>query len=193
MKVIVITGGIGSGKSVVSHILAKLGYEAYDCDSRAKMLMNTSECIKDEIVDSFGKESFGADGRLNTAYIAKIVFADKDALNRLNGIVHPRVRQDISDQIKAYKGDKKLFFVETAILEESGLGDLTDMVWNVTAPESVRIERVKKRNNMEDAAVRARISSQKVRSVATDMTIINDNTTAVLPQIMSLLQQAESM
>lgn len=193
MKVIVITGGIGSGKSVVSHILVKLGYEVYDCDSRAKMLMNTSECIKDEIVDSFGEESFGADGRLNTAYIAKIVFADKDALNRLNGIVHPRVRQDISDQIKAYKGDKKLFFVETAILEESGLGDLTDMVWNVTAPESVRIERVKKRNNMEEAAVRARILSQKVRSVATDMTIINDNTTAVLPQIMSLLQQAESM
>lgn len=193
MKVIAITGGIGSGKSVVSHILAKLGYEVYDCDSRAKMLMNTSKRIKDEIVDSFGEESFGADGRLNTAYISKIVFADKDALNRLNGIVHPRVRQDISDQIKAYKGDKKLFFVETAILEESGLGDLTDMVWNVTAPESVRIERVKKRNNMEEAAVRARISSQKARSVATDMTIINDNTTAVLPQIMSLLQQAESM
>lgn len=184
MKIIAIAGGIGSGKSVVSQILRKLGYSVYDCDSEAKSLMNRSCEIKRDLQTAFG-DIVGADGNINSKKLAGIVFADKSALNRLNGIVHPRVKTDILEWCRSKNADK--VFVETAILEESGLGDIVDEVWQVYAPIDVRIARVMKRNNMTEEEVRSRIESQKAPSDAVDGAIVNDGVMAVLPQIMARL------
>ena len=139
MKLIAITGGIGSGKSVVSTILRKLGYAVYDCDSRAKLLMATSADIKQELSEAFGADVISTDGTICAPRLAAKVFGDNEALMRLNGIVHPRVKQDIlrwAEGIASSNGDccECRVFVETAILHESGLDAIVDEEWQVTAP-----------------------------------------------------------
>jgi len=188
-KVIAIIGGIGSGKSVVSTILRTIGYGVYDCDSRAKVVMDNSREIKEALVAAFGVDAVDPDGVINRPYIAKIVFSDKEALQKLNGIVHPAVEADLRRWIS--NDTQRIVFVETAILRESGLDCLVDGVWHVTAPEEVRIERVMKRNNLPREAVEARIRSQKTEEGSSGLPkvkIINDDRHSVLPQVMRLLE-----
>lgn len=198
MRLIAITGGIGSGKSVVSTILSKLGYAVYDCDSRAKHLMATSDEIRRELVAEFGAEVVREDGSIDSQRLAKRVFGNSEALQRLNGIVHPRVKQDIlrwareHDEANAGDGSRcrphsGAAFVETAILRESNLHTIVDEEWQVTAPEEVRVARVMKRNGLTETEVRARIASQSSYKVAHP--IVNDGVTALLPQIMSRLAE----
>ena len=189
MRIIAITGGIGSGKSVVSSILRKLGYAVYDCDSRAKQLMATSADIKQELSEAFGADVVSTDGTICAPRLAAKVFGDKEALLRLNGIVHPRVKHDIlrwAEAVASTHGDCRVF-VETAILHESGLDAIVDEEWQVTAPEEVRVARVMKRNGISDADVRRRIASQSSYTAGT--VIVNDGVTAILPQIMKLIGQ----
>ena len=94
MKRIGITGGIGSGKSVVCRFLHMSGYSVYDSDRQAKMLMDTSPQIKAGLVAEFGSEMYDAGGHLDRARLAGRVFADEAALKRLNAIVHPAVKAD---------------------------------------------------------------------------------------------------
>ena len=94
-RIIAIAGGIGSGKSVVSAILRLIGYVVYDCDSEAKLLMNTSVAIKNDLITAFGSDSITKEGYINTKYISSIVFKDKSVLTKINSIVHPRVKEDI--------------------------------------------------------------------------------------------------
>lgn len=186
MRIIAITGGIGSGKSVVSTVLRKLGYAVYDCDSRAKCLMAESEEIHRELQETFGTGVVGADGTINSQELARRVFGDAEALARLNGIVHPRVRRDVMRWAEAH-AERGVAFVETAILHESRMDEMVDEEWQVTAPLSVRVERVMKRNGMSEADVLARIGSQS--SYTTDAPIVNDGYEALLPQIMQRLGQ----
>ena len=188
-KVIAITGGIGSGKSVVSTILRTIGYGVYDCDSRAKAVMDNSREIKEALVAAFGADAVDAGGVINRPHIAQVVFSDKEALQKLNGIVHPAVEADLQRWIS--NDPQRVAFVETAILRESGLNRLVDGIWHVTAPKEVRIERVMKRNNLPREAVEARILSQKAEEGSCGMPevkIINDDRHAVLPQVMRLLE-----
>lgn len=182
MRIIAITGGIGSGKSVVSTILRKLGYSVYDCDSRAKRLMAKSDEIKSELREAFGADVVCSDGSINSRQLAQRVFGDKAALQRLNGIVHPRVKADILQW--AESGDN-VVFIETAILHESGLDAIIDEEWNVTAPIEVRVKRVMLRNGLTRDEVLARIGSQSCYT--TDAPIVNDGIAPVLPQIMRRL------
>src|SRR4051812_48778221 len=89
-----ITGGIGSGKSLVSKIFHVLGVPIYDADSRAKNLMTTDGILVSQIEKEFGVLSYNSDGALNSAHISKLVFNNPDRLNVLNGLVHPRVAED---------------------------------------------------------------------------------------------------
>lgn len=192
MRIIAITGGIGSGKSVVSTILRKLGYAVYDCDSRAKLLIATSADIKRELAEAFGADVVAADGTICAPRLAAKVFGDNEALMRLNGIVHPRVKQDIlrwAEGIASSNVDccECRVFVETAILHESGLDTIVDEEWQVTAPEDVRVARVMKRNGISEADVRRRIASQS--NYTAGIVIVNDGVTAILPQIMMLMGQ----
>lgn len=115
-----ITGGIGSGKSTIAQELIRRGYMVYDCDREAKRIIAEDKDIKQAIVDLLGAEAF-ADGRYNTAYVAKRVFAEPELLRKLNAIVHPAVGKDILA--------KQPDFVESAILYESGLDTLCKKWW----------------------------------------------------------------
>ena len=184
MKVIALTGGIGSGKSVVSSILRIMGYAVYDCDSQAKKVMDSSEKIKRGLLDAFGYDCVDKDGLINRKYLGKVVFDNPKALSTLNGIVHPEVRKDLQEwtRIKKEEGNSYVF-VETAILKESNLKDMIDLEWNVYAPIGLRIQRVMKRNNLSEVDVRARIKSQSSTDGMIEFLIINDGVTAILPQI----------
>jgi dephospho-CoA kinase len=167
-----------------------MGYLVYDCDSRAKSLMNSSESIKQRISTEIDKGII-VNGEINRQLLASIVFADADKLFILNNIVHHAVAEDLAKWVAKHGGDDKPIFVETAILYTSGLDKLVDAVWRVTAPMELRIDRVIKRNGIAREQVISRMNSQKCEEIdGEDMnvsTILNDDTTPILPRINSLL------
>lgn len=190
MKLIAITGGIGSGKSVVSRMLQVMGYEVYDCDSRAKRLMNEDALVRDQIVSAFGTESYRADGSLNKSYLGSVAFTDEQSLSRLNAIVHPATARDIvqwAEQQAASGADAA--FVETALLRTARLDRLVDQVWHVTAPALVRIDRVRVRSGLTAQQVRDRMAAQSLEEALApgECAIVNDDKSAVMPQVADLL------
>lgn len=157
MKVIGITGGIGSGKSTISNMLREAGYPVFDCDFQAKQLYNSDFDLILDMKKMFG-ENIYKDGLLDKKMLAEMVFSNKSTLEKLNSIVHPKVREYMDFQIKESKSD--LFFVESAILYESGLSKSVDKVLAVTAPSELRIERTMKRDNVTREQVEARMKFQ---------------------------------
>ena len=123
-ELIAITGGIGCGKSIVSLILKEIGYEVYDCDCKAKYLMDNSPTIKDCLKSTFGNDII-IDGTINRVKLANIVFNNKEKLVKLNNIVHSSVKEDLISW-KLENSHNKLLFVETAILYQSGLDKVVD-------------------------------------------------------------------
>ena len=185
-ELIAITGGIGCGKSIVSLILKEIGYEVYDCDCKAKYLMDNSPTIKDCLKSTFGNDII-IDGTINRVKLANIVFNNKEKLVKLNNIVHSSVKEDLISW-KLENSHNKLLFVETAILYQSGLDSIVDEVWEVNAPLEIRIERVMKRNNISRQDVLSRIESQKCEILTpADYIITNDDKVAILPQLVTIL------
>lgn len=185
-KLVAITGGIGCGKSIVSQILREFGYLVYDCDYNAKYLMDNSPKIKNLLKSTFGNDIIIGEA-INRTKLANIVFNNKEKLIKLNQIVHSSVKDNLI-LWKSQNSHKKLLFVETAILYQSGLDSVVDEIWEVIAPLEIRIERVIKRNNISRQEVLSRIESQK-HDILThaDYTITNDNIVAILPQLTSIL------
>ncbi|WP_289288368.1 dephospho-CoA kinase [uncultured Muribaculum sp.] len=187
-RLIAITGGIGSGKSVISDILRAMGHKVYDCDTRAKALMDTDESIKDDLINLISIDAVRSDRTIDRKLLSEIVFNDPDALSRLNSIVHKAVRADLR-RWRDTSSDKTVW-VETAILYASRLDREVDEVWEVTAPTELRVQRVMKRNSMSREQVLARISSQSTTAAQLHpltKSIVNDGVEPVLPQILSLL------
>jgi len=188
-RLIAITGGIGSGKSVVSRILRILGYPVYDCDSRAKALMDADCEIKRRLIEEID-ESAVADGIIDRRRIAAIVFEDAEKLSVLNAIVHGAVKDDIAQWVG--EQDSDFTFVETAILYESGLNTMVDAEWRVESPIELRIDRTMRRNNLSREQVESRIAAQSIEAPADApplrmFTILNDEKNALLPQIEELI------
>lgn len=187
-RLVAISGGIGCGKSVVSVILGRLGYPVYDCDTRAKRLMDSSPEILDRLASEI-HESVVIGGRIDRRRLSELVFSDADKLAKLNAIVHSEVRDDLNCWVKSHDKYGTLF-VETAILYQSGLDKMVDEVWEVVAPKELRVKRVMSRNNCTAEDVESRIASQTIsiesphRSVHE---IVNDGFTPLLPQIEALL------
>ena len=187
-RLIAITGGIGSGKSVISDILRAMGHKVYDCDTRAKALMDTDESIKDDLINLISIDAVRSDRTIDRKLLSEIVFNDPDALSRINSIVHKAVRADLR-RWRDTSSDKTVW-VETAILYASRLDREVDEVWEVTAPTELRVQRVMKRNSMSREQVLARISSQSTTAAQLHpltKSIVNDGVEPVLPQILSLL------
>ena len=157
MKVVGLTGGIGSGKSTIARLFAALGIAVYDSDTEAKKLINTSAEIKKRIVEVFGAEAY-AEGVYNRAYMADIVFRNPDKLAVLNSIVHP-VLADYFNQWVALQTSPYVI-KEAAILFESGSYKNCDFIITVTAPEALRISRCMSRDGSTEAQVRARMAQQ---------------------------------
>lgn len=191
MKLVAITGGIGSGKSIVATMLQVMGHKVYDCDSRARALMTESDEVRHKLVEAFGKETFLDNGSLNRQHLSAVAFGNDEALARLNAIVHPATADDMLQwaRQRASLGDR-VAFVETALLRTARLDRLVDQVWHVTAPASVRIPRVMARSGLTAAQVQERIDAQRDEERIADgeQAIVNDDKTAVLPQVIRLLE-----
>ena len=195
MKLIAITGGIGSGKSVVAHMVQVMGFHVYDCDSRAKSLMTGDDEVMRQLADAFGNDVFMEDGSLNRQHLSAVAFADKQALAQLNAIVHPATARDLRRWAEEQERQgAATAFVETALLRTSGLDRVVDEVWHVTAPDTVRIERVMARNGLTASQVQERIQAQRNEEqiAPSEQVIINDNISALLPQVTRLLSTINS-
>ena len=191
-----ITGGIGSGKSVIAQQLRQMGYEVYDTDSQAKRLIVEDSKIRKQITALFGEEVY-KDGVYQTALVAQKVFADKSLLAQLNAIVHPAVRQDIlmkskSLRVQEFRSSSEslnsssaasapLLFIECAILYTAHLDELCDKVVVVTAPEDVRLARTIARDHSDIDKVRARMRAQNIEEDLNraDIIINNDGNTPI--------------
>lgn len=181
-----ITGGIGSGKTIVCEIFNTLHVPVYLADDRAKFLTETDTEIQNSIIREFGEESF-INSTYNRQYIASVVFYEKEKLQALNRIIHPKVEKDFSDW---YKKQKSSYVVhEAAILFESGVYKQMDYTLFVDAPVNYRIERVVKRDGIPGEQVKLRLKNQwpadKIRNMA-DWTVINDGKTLILPRILEI-------
>lgn len=183
MRIVAITGGIGSGKSVVSRLLRNMGFAVYDCDSRAKAIMASVPVVRQQLIAQFGEQLF-VGNQFNPKTLASQVFSDSSLLQKLNSIVHPAVREDLVAWARTQKGE--VCFVETAILHGSGLDKVVNATWCVTAPEQVRVERVARRSGLTEAQISGRIKAQQAEETTTrcDLLIVNDGISPVLPQVM---------
>ena len=189
MQVVGITGGIGSGKSVVSRFLRAMGYAVYDSDAEAKRIMDGDEALKKQLSEIFGADIY-AGGRLDRRALAGKVFSDASALARLNAAVHPAVRSDFRRWAEAH-GDAPIVFMESAILAESGFTDMVDAVWLVEAPEEIRVARVVQRDSCSSQEARQRIRAQwsdEIKERYASVVLHNDDKTPLIPQILGALQ-----
>ncbi|MBR1877476.1 MAG: dephospho-CoA kinase [Paludibacteraceae bacterium] len=190
MRIIGLTGGIGSGKSTIARELVRRGYPVYDCDREAKRVITDNPDIRDAIIALLGEKAF--DGNTyNTAYVSRRVFADSGLLKQLNAIVHPAVIHDLKALSESDNRHSAILFVESAILHEAGVDRLCEAVIVVEAPEKLRIERTIARdyngaNTAENRnKVCARIQSQyaKMQDIKQEgkptAVILNDGTLSI--------------
>lgn len=190
--IIGITGGIGSGKSVISQELRHMGYEVYDTDSEAKRLIVENVQIRRNIEDLLGKEVY-KDNVYQTQIVASKVFANKSLLVQLNAIVHPAVREDILSRTQDFiNNTTSLYFIECAILYTAHLDDICDKVVAITAPEAIRLERTIARDSSDKDEVRARMRMQDVEHdiQRADIIINNDGSTPISTLCKELLELA---
>lgn len=189
MRVVGITGGIGSGKSFLSHLLTTgYGIPVYDCDSEAKRLNEESAEIRQGLSQLVGQEVYDAEGHLQKAVLAQYLFQSEDHQRQVNGIIHPVVRRDFLAWCQEQVCD--IVGIESAILLESGFADMADILIHVTAPLALRIERAMKRDGSSAEQVEQRIRLQlddDLRAARCHCQIINDGRD-LTPQIEQALQ-----
>lgn len=157
-----ITGGIGSGKSTVAEWILEKGYPVLSSDGIAKELMTSNAEIKEQLITSFGEEIYLEDGGLNKTMLSDLIFDPYQSnVKKINQIVHPFVIENIINQLEelAEKG-KKLLFVESALMFESGMAEGYDYIITVFANEEKVIERVNKRSKLSEEKIRAIMKSQ---------------------------------
>jgi dephospho-CoA kinase len=187
-----ITGGIGSGKSLVCKIFRCLGVPTYDADSRAKYIMTTDTILIEQIKKEFGNLSYNPEGVLNRKYLAEKVFNDPEQLSRLNNLVHPRVGADYNNWAATQSGANYII-KEAALLFESGSAISLDKIISVYAPETIRIHRVLKRDtNRSERVVKEVIQNQmneEEKRDKADYVIFNDDVQLVIPQVLQLHRQ----
>lgn len=182
-----VTGGIGSGKSVICRVFEILGAPVFNADLEAKILMESDPEVKEKIQSLFGRNIYTS-GKPDRKRMASLVFGDKDLLAGLNGIVHPAVGDLFRKWVKSREGASYII-KEAAILFESGVYRELDHVVLVTAPSDLRIRRVMERDGVDRESVELRMANQwpdeKKRKLA-DTILVNDGNNPVLPNLLEL-------
>lgn len=180
-----LTGGIGSGKTTVANIWKGMGARVMYADNLAKEIMGTNHSVKQQLIQTFGTETFMPDGKLNKPYLIKEAF-QKNRVEELNAIVHPVIHREIKSLIESTKSDEvKLFAYEAAILLNDGRPDYLDVVVLVAGKQRTRLKRVAKRDNVSDEDVIERMAKQPDFDTLThlaDYTIENNGTLKELEQ-----------
>jgi dephospho-CoA kinase len=161
MKVIGLTGSIGSGKSTVAGFLGDMGATVINLDKTGHEVLRKGTAAYRQVVKAFGEDILTADGGIDRARLGKIVFSDPEALKRLNNIVHPAIDAVVEDKVKENKRKSvKVLVLEAAAMLESKRQWQADEIWVTVAPEDAVVRRTKDRPDYSESIVRARISSQ---------------------------------
>lgn len=184
-----ITGGIGSGKSIVAKVFNSLGIPVYNADTAAKRLMQEDPQLVAAIKAAFGAGAY-EDGRLNRAYLADKVFRDPAQLELLNQLVHPVTIKDAANWMQQQQAPYAL--KEAALIFESGSQSELDFVIGVYAPKHLRIHRVMQRDGVTREAVIKRMDNQIEESLKMrlcDAVITNDDQQLVVPQVLALHEE----
>jgi len=161
MVVIGVTGNIGSGKSTVCQILARLGARVVDADRLGHEAYKPHSQIWRELVEVFGRDIVKPDEEIDRQKLGQIVFSDRNALAQLNQIVHPRAYRLAKERIAACRRrGVEVVAVEATLLIEAGWRDLVDRVWLVVAPQAAIVQRVKEQQGLGQSQILARLKSQ---------------------------------
>lgn len=188
MLQVAITGGIGSGKSMVCKIIECLGFPVYYADERGRYISQNDPLVLQGIKDHFGPSVFN-NGVLDRAALGGIVFKDKAKLEILNKLIHPAVRQDYKAWLE--ENPSPIVFSEIAILFEIGRYRDFDKTVLVTAPEQLRIDRVIQRNGWTENEIRSRMANQwqdEQKAELAYYVIQNDGSEALIPQVDKLIK-----
>lgn len=192
MMKIGITGGIGSGKSTVCRVFENLGIPVFYADTVAKDIMVTDAVLIAGIKNAFGDDSYDAAGRLNNKHIAGIVFNNSADLAVLNGLVHPAVFRAFDQWLTTVPRHVPYILKEAALLFESGSYLSCDKTVLVTAPVSMRLQRVMERDGVTEEQVLARMNkqmSEERKLKMADFLISNDESQSLILQVMELHNQ----
>ncbi len=186
MIIVGLTGGIGSGKTIVCKVFEKLNIPIYSADIEAKKLMNSNFEIKSKLISEFGKNVY-RNNSLNKKFLANIIFNNKKKLHFVNSVVHPIVKKHIKNWVSMQTSNYVI--IENAILFESGFDKIANKIITVTAPEELKIQRVIKRDDSTYEEVKSRINNQmpdEYKIKKSDFVIKNDNEQLILPQILKI-------
>jgi len=185
-RVIGLTGGIGSGKSVVARYLAELGAAVIDADRVGHDVFHRGTEAWQDVVATFGRQILNPDGEIDRGRLGEMVFADSSALAKLNRIMHPRMREVIKAQIEEYRGQGVgVVVLEAAVLLEAGWDSLVDEVWVMVAPEGIAIRRAGEQHGLSEEQVTVRLRSQlaaEERIKYADVVIHNDGSLGELKE-----------
>lgn len=181
-----LTGGIGSGKTTAAQIFKSLGVPLFLADEESKKLIDSDAKLQASLVDLMGSELL-TDGKINRPYMASLIFSDAQLLQKVNALIHPAV----GDAFKAWYHRQNFSYVirEAAILYESASHQDCDAVIVVSAPEALRLERVKARSGESEEQIRKRMSKQwpaEKKEALADYIIRNDGHEMLIPQVLKI-------
>lgn len=192
MKKIGITGGIGSGKSIVAKVLEAMNYPVYYSDDRSKIIVDTDPEIRSELIKLIGTEVY-QDDKLNRPFLAKLLFSDDEIRHKVNKIIHPVVREDFENWM--LQQESNLIFNEAAIFFETGGHKTMDFNILVIAPFEIKIHRIMKRDNISREEVLERMSKQwsdEKKIPLADFVLVNDDVTPLLMQIETVIEKLKN-
>lgn len=184
-----ITGGIGSGKSVVCNILRLYNIAVFDADREAKILNNSSNIIRKKLINHFGKDLY-TENKLNRKKFAELIFNNEDNLKIANSIIHPEVANSFIKWSQQHSSSN-IVAIESAILIEAGFKKHIDILITVYTPEELRVKRVVNRDNMRVENIKARINNQmseEEKIKFSDYTILNDNSHSLILQVSEIIK-----
>ena len=187
-KIIGLTGGIGSGKTMVANYIKSLGFPVYIADDEARAIMETDEVVK-AISNEFGDEIV-ENNKVNREKLSKLVFDNPDKLQKLNGIIHPLVKKHFDTWLKNYT-DLQFVFKEAAILFETGGDKYCNAIITVTSPIETRIQRIIERDKTDKESVLKRIQNQwsdEQRIAKSDYVITNIGIETTKKQVDDILK-----
>ncbi len=191
-----ITGGIGSGKSVVSMIFRLMDVPVYDCDFHSKYLTEHNNIIRSQLIDLLGNGVYFPNGRLNKSLLASYVFSDSKHTAQINQIIHPIVKTDFKSWTLNQTSEISIVGMESAILFEAKLENAVDKILFVQAPFNLRIQRTMDRDGLSFEQVKMRIKAQMddaYKMKRSHFVVVNDGKLSLLSQIQNVLGRLKGL
>jgi dephospho-CoA kinase len=186
-----ITGGIGAGKSIVCKILEIIGIPVYQADKESKKLLETDPEVVERVKALLGNEAYSSGDKANRSYISSVVFNHPEKLKKLNDILHPAVSKHFLEWV-SIQTNKPVLAKEAAIMFESGSDKEMDLIIVVTAPEALRIQRVKQRDGKSEEEIRKIMKEQLPEEEVikkSNFVIVNDDHRLLVPQVIALIER----